>query len=138
MGYGPQAGYGPRPGSSAGWALGLTILGAVMLIGVGMAWAVFVSQAAQAALGASPTQEQIQKFAEDSMRQGNFPHRQGLAMAAVAAMLASIGGLVLAVRSLVRQESGRGMAITACVLGGIFLFCQVMMMMMFLAARSAT
>jgi hypothetical protein len=137
-GYGPPMGYAPRAGSSAVWALCLSILGALMIVGLTMAWALLLSKSATEALGSSASQAEIQKYVEDAMRQGNMPHRQGLALTGALAMIASIGGLVLAVRALVRRESGRGMAIAACILGGIFLFCQFIMEMMFIAARAAT
>jgi hypothetical protein len=137
-GYGPQVAYAPRPSGSAGWALGLTIAGAVTLVGLMMVWMGLVYKAAMDTAGPNATQAELQRVVEDNYLHGHFPHATGLVMTGVAAMLASVGGLILGVRSLVRQEPGRGMAITACILGGIFLFCQMLMLVTLAAPRPAS
>ena len=128
MGYATQTTYAPRSGSTAGWALGLTITGAALLIGLMLALSVIAMKAGVDSMPKGTPEEQ-QRAMQELLMRGGLPHTQGLSLTAVAAMLTSIGGLTLAVRALVRQEGGRGMAIAACILGGLFLFCQMMMLM---------
>lgn len=138
IGYGPQVTMAPARRSSAGWALALTILGAVGLIGLALIWTMVLMKGAIDKVGPNATQAQLQQaFNEQIYSKGDAQHLPGLALAGVAAMLASIGGLVLAARSLVRQEPGRGMAIAACILGGVFLFCQVLTISAMVGPRPA-
>lgn len=127
MGYPAYHMQPPTGRSSAGWALALSIGGALALFVLLMVWTGVLVGAAQQKLGPNATQIQLQEeITKQYASRGDAKHARTLAMLGVMAMLANVGGLILAVRSMVRHERGRGMAIAACIIGGLFLFCQVM------------
>jgi hypothetical protein len=122
--------------SSAGWALTLTLCGAVVLIVLSLAWLAAISRQVMETTGPNAAQKDVERAFTELYTKGHPPRFPGLATAALGAMLASIAGVVLAIRSLARQEPGRGMAIAACVVGALFLLCQFMLMMLLLGPQS--
>ncbi len=134
-GFGQQAGYAPARPRSAGWALTLALAGAAVAIGVGLVWFVMLLGLAMDHAGPNATQAELERAWQEIVAKGQAPRSPGLAGAAVAAVLASAAGLVLGVRSLVRQEPGRGLAIAACVVGALFVFCQLLLMLALVAPR---
>jgi hypothetical protein len=52
-------------------------------------------------------------------------------------VICSISGLVLAIRSLLRLQERRGMAIAACIISACFLVCQILPMLAALTAHQA-
>lgn len=133
-GFAPPPHRPPRHGS-AGWALGLVILGAILAMAAGFVWSLMISHHAYNELGAGASQQELQQFIEKQMMAGKLPTHPLSAGLAVISTLLGLAGLVLAVRSLVRQEPGRGLAITACIIGALFLFCQIMLMWLLLGIK---
>lgn len=119
---------------SAGWALTLSVLGALVAVGVSLVWLGMFGGKVMQRTGPEATQEEVNRIVQELVAKGETPRHPALAGAATAAALASIAGLVLGVRSLVRQEPRRGLAIAACILGAMFLICQMMLMLMIVGA----
>ncbi|HXK86226.1 MAG: hypothetical protein GXW89_08135 [Phycisphaerae bacterium] len=134
-GYASRSEYRPPQSGLAGWALTLAIAGALLsglatLLWLGMAGNLVMQKA-----GPNPTQEETSRIMREMLEQGQAPRHPVLSGAVLIATLSSLAGLILGIRSLARQEPGRGLAITACVLGAMFLVCQTMLMLLVLAAH---
>lgn len=120
----------PPSSPLAAWALTLAISGAVLsLIG----WVTIMGSILlqlEHKLGPNPTEEQARKVYIDMMASG-----QAVVITPLGAVVFIVGivcgacALVLAIRSLLRQEHRRGVAIAACIISVCFTFCQIMPML---------
>jgi hypothetical protein len=128
----------PTGGSHAGWSLVLALCGAALsVLGWMICFGAIVSQV-MAKLGPNATQQEIQQTYMDMLTTGK------LSLVSPAGTVIFLAGTVcgicaiwLAVRALLRQERGRGLAIASCVIGACFTFCQVMSMLAGTAAGHA-
>lgn len=116
----------------AGWALTLALTCVVLCI---LAWVVVYVQWIMLVIdklgpNAKPTQEQVAQVMMDELTTKGYPSNSFSTAAAGIGAVCGIGGLFLAVRSLLRHERRRGMAITACIFSALFLLCQFPVMML--------
>jgi len=123
----------PAAATYAPWAMTLAIACAVLSM---IGWLVFMGSLlplAEQRVGRNASEEQKTEAAREIMLTGQAG-KPPLAIAALAVgVLCGLGGLVLAVRSLVRQETRRAMAVIACIVSVCFLCCQVPLMILMLA-----
>ncbi|HOW72453.1 MAG TPA: hypothetical protein PKY77_17785 [Phycisphaerae bacterium] len=120
----------PVGAGNAVWSLGLAVCGAGLSI---LGWIICFGQIASqvmAKLGPNATQQQFQQAYMDMLASGK------LSLVSPAGTVIFLAGTVcgicaiwLAIRALLRQERGRGMAIASCVIAACFTFCQVMSML---------
>jgi len=124
--------------SSAPWALTLAITCAMLSLFGWLVWSVSLSILLEKKVGPRPTQQQVAQATQEIMFSGEMPTNPLATAAAVVGALCGMGGLVLAVRSLLRQEPRRGMAIAACIISVCFTCCQGLLLTLPLAARGTT
>lgn len=123
--------------SGAPWALTLAITSALLSIFGAMVWLYTWGTALEEKVGRNPTQEQIQKAYSDMVSSGQFPDSPLAMAAAVVGALCGIGGLALAIRTLIWQQPRRGMAIAACVISVAFSCCGGLLVFLNLVTRVA-
>lgn len=128
---------GPRGGGSAVGAFILTLVGTLIATAGYIALMGSYILTVQERLGPNATPQQI----EDAMRQMMADGQLQLVSPVAAGFFAvgslfGIVGLILAIRSLLRQEARRGLAIAACILGACITFCQILPMLGALTAPS--
>lgn len=87
-------------------------------------------------LGPDATPQQQQMMMQELMAKGELIPREAVICFFIGACL-GIAGLVFAVTSLLRQESRRGLAIAACIIGACITFCQVAPVLNALLTRAA-
>ncbi len=133
----PPTGRGARQSGSAPLALTLAITCTVLSLVGWMVWLGTVGEKVQEKVGANPTQEQVTEALREVLTSGQMPRSSLATGAAFIGVLCGIGGLMLAIRSLLRQEARRGMAIAACIVSVCFTCCVGLLMLMTLAVRSA-
>lgn len=128
----------PASGSNAGWSLALALAGAgLSVLGWIVCYAGMVSQIITK-LGTNATQQQIQQATMDMMTSGKLiVVSPAGTMIFLAGAVCGVCAIWLAVRALLRQERGRGMAIASCVIGACFTFCQVLSILIGSAASHA-
>ncbi len=132
-----DAGYSAPPAtSSAGWALTLAIVSAVLAFVGGMVWAVTVSSVIMDRLGPNASQAEITREYQQMLLNKTLPQSPFTSMAAIVGLLCAIGGLILGLRSLARREPRRGVAIAAVAVSVVFLMCQVLLGMVVFAAAT--
>ena len=123
-----------RRGNSAAWALMLAVMCAVLSVLAYMVWFGQVAQLAAAKTGPDPSDAEVREALTEVLREatasGRFPTNRFSTSAAIVGTLCGLGGLLLGIRSAVRREERRGMAIAACIVGACFLPCQMPMIMM--------
>ena len=103
-----------------------------------LAYAVTLYVFAQNQVGPDATPEQIDEALSKLMVSGQTPMIPPVAVfILLLGAICSLSGLVLAVRSLLRSQERRGMAITACIISACFLVCQILPMLAALAAQQA-
>lgn len=125
----------PSAASAAPWALTLAITSALLSVFAALAWTVaWISTVAEKA-GPNATQSEIQKVIQDLAASGQVPYSPLGMAAAVVGSLCGIGGLALAIRTLLWQQPRRGMAIAACVISVAFSCCGGLVLLINLAAR---
>ena len=130
--------YPPAPAASAApWALTLAITSALLSVFGGVAWAFTWFSVVAEKAGPNATQAEIQKLAQDLAASGQIPYSPMAMAAAVVSSLCGIGGLVLAIRTLLWQQPRRGMAIAACIISVAFSCCGGLLVFMSLASRMA-
>ncbi len=123
-------GWGPsQPSSStAPWALTLALTCMVLAFVGYVALGAQITAATMERLPQNPTNQQIKEaqreFAQEIMEGGRFPPNPLMTAAGIIGALCGIGGIVLAVRSLIRQEPRRGMAIAGLIISACFVVCQ--------------
>ncbi|NLE58955.1 MAG: hypothetical protein GX616_11375 [Planctomycetes bacterium] len=137
----PPPGYPVHPpaqgASAAPWALTMAITSALLSMFASMVWlGTWVNVVAEKA-GRNATQEEIQKIASELAANGQIPYSPLAMAAAVVGSLCGIGGLVLAIRTLLWQQPRRGMAIAACIISVAFSCCGGLLVFMSLASRAA-
>jgi hypothetical protein len=92
----------------------------------------------QEKVGPNASQEQIDQAARDLLVSGQAqPIPATTLMILLVGVICSISGLVLAIRSLLRLQERRGMAIAACIISACFLVCQILPMLAALTAHQA-
>ena len=132
MGPAPQAWAAPRVTvvSLAGRAFTLALAGTVLAAAGYLVWFGSLTLALEKKIGPNSTPQQQQAALQELMASGQVqaPPRAAVAFFAVGLPL-GIVGLVMAVRSLLRQEPRRGWAIAACILGACVTLCQVLAML---------
>jgi hypothetical protein len=136
---------GVRTGTSvAPWALTLAITSAILAVFAAAVWLLTVFSLAMQTtavkkLGPNPSPEQVQKVMPEAMQEitagGRMPSTPLSTAAAIVGGLCGIGGLALAIRSLLWQQPRRGMAIAACVISAAFTCCQGMLLLVSLAGQ---
>jgi hypothetical protein len=117
-----------RP-SSANWALLLAVAGAILASVAMLIWMSAILGMAMQKTGAAPTQEQLSQAVNEIIITRSTPASPTAATMLFVGAFCGISGLALAIRSLVRNEGNTIKAITACLLGGISVFCQVVLML---------
>jgi len=123
-----------RRSGPAVWALTLSITGCLMccLAYGGMVYAM-VGQIVDRAGGPGATRERIQAAHQEYMKElvedGRLPVGGFVVACTLIGTGCSLGGLVLAVRALLRPAGRTAAAVVACVLGACFLACQALMML---------
>jgi len=127
----------PFTSSSAGWALTLAITSAVLAVLGWFTWLGSMIGPVMKRVGPNATEEQIQKEFQELISSGQVPSNPMVAVLGAAGLLCAIGGVVLAIRSILRSEPRRIMAVIACVIGACFLFCQVILTWVALAGGQA-
>ena len=128
-----QAPVAPATAASpyAAWGLTLSLTCAVLCTLGMVVWFGQFGLLAVEKLGDNPhptreeTQKAQQEIMEEIIAEGRYPTNTFSTAAALIGALCGLGGLVLAVRSLLRQERRRGMAIAACLIGACFVVCQL-------------
>lgn len=130
----PPVGYAPGPmpaaSNSALGALVLTLVGAGLSLAATFGFSVTVSSQIMDRVGPRAGFSEAMRVQQELLEQGRLRPSGGLSFLMLLAAISSIAGLVMAVRSLARREGGRGMAITACVLGPLFLLCPIWWLLM--------
>ncbi len=129
----PAAPADGRSGSAV-WALTLSITGCLMCcLAYGGLVFTIVGQIVDRAGGPGATREQIQAAHQEYMKEmiegGRFPVGGFVVACVLIGTGCSLGGLVLAVRALLRPAGRKAAAVVACVLGACFLMCQTLMML---------
>lgn len=125
-----------RPSPSAGWALVLAFAcGLLSLVGWA-AWTLAMTTLLEERLGPQPTQQEIAQAWEDLVSSGQVPRPRLSIWAPTLGVPCGLVSLALAIRSLIRQEARRGMAIAACVISVCFTCCLGLLTMMNLAVRA--
>ena len=139
MGPSPQAWAATRPtgGTLAVRAFALSLAGTVLAAAGYLVWIGSLSLAVQQKTGPNPTPQQQQAAVQELMASGQVqaPPRVAVAFFVVGLPLGVIGA-VMAIRSLLRPESRRGLAIAACILGACATLCQILPMLSALMIRS--
>ena len=128
----------PAAHSQPPWALTLALGGAVLAILGWSAWAATLLTLVQEKAGPNANQEQIDQAARDLLVSGQAPPMPATTLVILlVGVICSISGLVLAIRSLLRLQERRGMAIAACIISVCFLVCQILPMLAALTAHQA-
>ncbi|MGQ9651572.1 MAG: DUF7560 family zinc ribbon protein [Phycisphaerae bacterium] len=137
----PPPGYpvGPpaQAASAAPWALTMAITCSLLSIFAAIVWSGNLMKSLTEKVGPNPTQEQIQKAYSDMISSGQLPYSSLATAAAIVGTLCGIGGLVLAIRTLLWQQPRRGMAIAACIISVAFSCCGGFLLLTSLAGRAA-
>jgi hypothetical protein len=114
------------------------------LVGVLLAFAGYLALigswglAAQEKAGANATQRELEETMREMMVSGQLQLVPAISVTFfVIGLIFGLTGLILAIRSLMRQEAGRGLAIAACVLGACITLCQILPVLGALTAHSA-
>jgi hypothetical protein len=106
-----------------------------------LAWFVMLTQLAMEKLGPdhTPTQQEAAQAVQEIMTSGETPTSPVITVVVFIGIICGLGGLLLAIRSLLRQEARKGMAIAACIISACFICCQSLLVMTQLGAKlSAT
>lgn len=131
----------PRPpgGSQAVGAFVLSLVGTLLAIAGYLTWFAPVSLAVLEKLGPNAPPERQQALFQELAFSEQFHEARTWAIPIYAAgIFCGVAGAVMAIRSLLRAESRRGLAIAACVLGACVTLCQVLPMLSALMIRSGT
>jgi len=120
----------PTP-STAPVSLGLAIASVLLSLLALVAWAGAVGTQAVDKYGPNPSEEQIHQILENVITHGTMPAPFLTWIALITGAFCALAGIAMAVRSLLRQESHRLMAILACTLCVSFLCCQLALMLVF-------
>jgi len=124
--------------SQAPWALTLALGGAVLSIVGCLAWLGAQLTLVQEKAGSNANPEQIREAYHDLLVSGQAQVMSATTLVIfLVGAICSISGLVLAVRSLLRLQERRGMAIAACIISACFLVCQILPMLAALTALQA-
>ncbi len=127
-----------RRASGAPAALTLAIFSAALAaLGV-LVWITLLMERVEEQLGAKAggvhvreiSHQELQEAVQKVLTSGNVPRSPLASGALLIGTVSGLMALVLAVRSLLRQEPRRGMAIAACIISTAFLFCQMGILLM--------
>lgn len=137
----PASGYPVRSpaqaASAAPWALTMAITSALLSIFASLVWLGNLARVLTEKAGPNATQEELAKVYSNMIASGQLPHSPLATAAAVVGTLCGIGGLVLAIRTLLWQQPRRGMAIAACIICVAFSCCGGFLLLTSLAGRAA-
>jgi hypothetical protein len=135
----PPAGFAPPPpppgfsvsprqstSSRAVLAFVLASVGAGISVIAFMWFAVVFWSTVVQKTGMAATPAEMQEVAEQLASRGQIPRPPLLVGLLMTGAITSLTGLVLGARSMAQRESGKGLAITACILGGLFLLCPLL------------
>lgn len=123
--------------SQASYALTLALGGAILAIVGWFAWLGTQVALAQEKAGSTDPEHIREAYLElVASGQAQTMNATTLLILLVGA-ICSISGLVLAIRSLLRLQERRGLAIAACIIGVCFLICQILPMLAALTAHQA-
>lgn len=116
----------PPQTGSAGKAFLLSLAGALIIVIGGLAAVVIMVSQAQKNIGPDASQEQLAQEIKRMQMEGETPRNAKIITltTGIVGVLCSLGGASLGLRSLLRSEPRRGLAIAACVIGGLFLMCR--------------
>jgi hypothetical protein len=135
--YPPQMHPSPGKAGTATWALVLAISSGVLSFIGTMIWTVGLYELAMRQVGEDASSEQVQRAAQEIMLSGQAPISPGAVAALLVGIFCGVAALVLAIRSLVRNENQYVKAGTACLLAALFIVCQGMLMLALFMPRAA-
>lgn len=104
-------------------ALVLAVIGAGLSVAAFMLWSTAVKNIIDAEVGSSADMAQIMRAYEELVKTGHLPRPPALMVLVAFGALSSLAGVVAGARSLAKSDSRRGLAISACIVGGVFLLC---------------
>lgn len=123
----PPPGYPVSPpaqaASAAPWALTLAITSALLCMLGFMVFAYQIQKAGMEKLGPDASFAEAQQAAQEMLTSGKIPPSPLAIAFSITGNLCAIGGLVLAIRTLLWQQPRRGMAIVACIISVAFFCC---------------
>jgi hypothetical protein len=92
-------------------------------------------QLAEEKVGADPTQQEAAQALQEIMASGEAPSNPLITVVALIGTICGLGGLLLAIRSLLSQEARKPMAVAACIISPCFICCQLLLAMTNLGAN---
>lgn len=122
--------------STATWALVLAVVSGVLSFVGLMIWGVTLVDLAVRRVGEQAPPEKIQQAAQEIMISGQAPISSGAVAALLVGIFCGIAGLVLGIRSLLRNENQYIRAGAACLFSALFIVCQGMLMLALFAPRA--
>jgi hypothetical protein len=123
----PESAGVARKGGSAGGALALAIIGAVLSIAAVFFWLLLLGEMVQRKVGVEALNQNpdvVRQAVQDILMAGQAPRHPFSTAALLIAAVCSLAAVALGIRGLLLPERARGMAIAACLIGGMFLTCQ--------------
>lgn len=119
---------GARRSPSAVWALIVSATSILLVMLGGFVWFGVVASQISEKLGTTePTKPQVQEAMQEMMENGEMPSVSFSTACAVVGLLCGVGGIALGIRSLIRQEPRKVLAVLGCLLGFSVLFCNVVL-----------
>lgn len=120
----------------ATWALVLAVVSGILSLVGFMIWMFTLVNLAVGQVGEQAAPEQIQQTVQEIMVSGQAPISPAAVTALLVGVFCGIAGLVLALRSLVRNENQYIRAGAACLLSALFIVCQGMLILALFASRA--
>jgi hypothetical protein len=93
----------------------------------GLTWLFKLSEMVVDKVGERASQQEKSRAFQEILLAGQAPRSPAITGMALLAAVASIIGVVMGVFSLMRGEHGRAAAIAACIIGTLFVFCELML-----------
>lgn len=116
--------YPVQPGvGGASWALILSVTSALLCIIGTMAFSYQMQSIVEQKVGRTPSFVEAQRALQEALASGQVPRSPVTMACAIVGGLCGIGGLALAIRTLLWQLPRRGMAIAACIISVAFSCC---------------
>ncbi len=121
-------GPGVRPvsarGNSARAGLRLALLGGLLWLVGFLSVMVSTMRLVMHEAGPQATMEEVNRKAQEFIQQGRIETSSFTVAVVLLGLLCALAGLVLGARALIRHEHRRGTAVAACIIGGMFTFCE--------------
>ncbi|UCD29497.1 MAG: hypothetical protein JSV03_03175 [Planctomycetota bacterium] len=89
-------------------------------------------------VGLNASDEQMRQAIQEIVAGGNIPTSPLAASASIIGAICGLGGLILAIKSLLQQETRKGIAIAACIISACFMCCQLPIIMTNLGTTIST